>query len=85
MAFLFRLNELLCDVALDHFVREIPTQGVATESVDLKALLQYQTARLEANVHEPGAREVGISEYWDHQDRSTVVSLVGCCMLSPLD
>ena len=40
VAFLFRLNELLCDVALDDFVGEVPTQGVATESLDLKALLQ---------------------------------------------
>jgi hypothetical protein len=51
LAFLFRTDELLCDVALDDFVREVPTQGVATESVDLKALLQCQTARLEADVH----------------------------------
>jgi hypothetical protein len=85
LAFLFRLNELLCDVALDDFVREVPTQGVATESIDLKALLQCQTARLEADVHEPGAREVGVSEYRDHQDKSTVVSSFGRCILSPLD
>ena len=85
LTFLFRLNELLCDVALDDFVREVPTQGVATESLDLKALLQCQTSRLEADVHEPCAREVGVSEDRDHQNRIRVVSSVGCCILSPLD
>ena len=39
---------------------------VATESVDLKALLQRQTASLETDVHEPRAREVGVSEYREH-------------------
>lgn len=71
MAFLFRLHELLCDVALDNFVREVPTQRVATQSLDLKALLQRQPAGLQANVHEPSTREVGVSEYWEHQKSST--------------
>src|SRR5258705_12070069 len=44
VAFLFRLNELFCDVALYNFVREVPTHRVATERVELKALLQCQTA-----------------------------------------
>lgn len=83
LTFLFRLNELLCDVALDDLVSEVPTHGVTAESLDLKALLQRQTARLEADVHEPGAREVGVSEYWDHRNRPTVVSSVGCCILRP--
>src|SRR5438046_1665862 len=38
VAVLLRLNELLCDVALDDFVREVPTHCVTTESLDLKAL-----------------------------------------------
>ena len=63
VAFLFRTDEFLGDVALDHFVREVPTQRVATESLDLKALLQHQTARLEADVHQPRAGEVGVCEY----------------------
>ena len=67
MAFLFRLNELLCDVALDNFVREVMTQGLATESVDLKALLQGKAARLEAYVHESRAGKVSVSEYRDHR------------------
>jgi hypothetical protein len=62
------MNELLGDVTLDDFVREVPTEGIATESLDLKALLQCQTARLQPDVHESGAREVGVSEYWAHQD-----------------
>lgn len=66
LAFLFRTDELLGDVALDDFVREVPPQGVATESLDLKALLQCQTAGLKTDVHQPGAREVGVSEYRDH-------------------
>ena len=45
LAFLFMLNELLCDVTLDDFVREVPTQGFATESLDLKALLQLRVGR----------------------------------------
>src|SRR5688572_18473616 len=84
MTFLFRLHQLLCDVTLDDFVREVSPHGVATESVDLKALLQCQTASLEANVHEPSAREVSVSEYWAHHDRSTLASSVGSCILSPL-
>src|SRR5260370_10407972 len=44
VAFLLRLNELFCDVTLEDFVRKVPTHGVATESLDLKALLQRQTA-----------------------------------------
>jgi hypothetical protein len=42
-------------------------QRFATESLDLKALLQCQTARLESHVHEPGAREVRVSEDLNHQ------------------
>src|SRR6267142_1546459 len=52
VAFLFRLNKLLRNVALDDFVREVPAQGVATKRLDLKALLQRQTARLESDIHE---------------------------------
>jgi hypothetical protein len=33
LTFLFRLNELLRDIALDDFVSEVPTQGIATESI----------------------------------------------------
>ena len=57
VAFLFRTDELLGDVALDDLVREVPTQRVATESLDLKALLQRQPASLEPDVHEPRAGE----------------------------
>jgi hypothetical protein len=64
VAFFLRLHELLGDVALDHFVREVPAQRVTTESFDLKTLLQRQPASLEADVHEPGAREVGVGEYY---------------------
>ncbi len=46
VAFLLRLNKLLCYVTLDHFMREVPTQRVATDFVDLEALLQRQTAGL---------------------------------------
>src|SRR2546425_8362969 len=80
VAFLFRLNELVCDVTLHDLVSEVPTQGVATESVDLKALLQCQSARLEADVHQPGAREVCVSEYRNHQNRSTALSSLGGCI-----
>jgi hypothetical protein len=66
VAFLFRLNELLCDVTLDDFVKEVPTHGFATEGLDLKALLQGQTTRLQTDVHESSTREVGVSEDWDH-------------------
>src|SRR6266496_607710 len=68
---LFRLNKLLRHVALDNFMREVPAYCLATERVNLKALLQCETARLQADVHEPGAREVGVSEYRDHQDYAT--------------
>src|SRR5260370_27402089 len=69
VAFLFRLHELLCDVALDYFVSEVLAHGVATESIDLEALLQGQTASLNADIHEPGAREIGVGEYLLHQNR----------------
>jgi hypothetical protein len=39
-------------------------------------LLQRQTASLEADVHEPGPREVGVSEYRDHQNGSTATTLL---------
>ena len=42
----------------DNFVGEVPTQRVATESIDLKALLQRQIAKLESDVHEPRARNM---------------------------
>ena len=60
---LFRFHELPRYVALNNFMREVPSHRVATETIDLKALLQRQTAGLEADVHEPGAREVSVSEY----------------------
>lgn len=43
---------------------EVSTERVATESVNLKALLQCHTAGLQADIHEPCAREVGVSEYY---------------------
>jgi hypothetical protein len=32
-------------------------------------LLQCQTASLEPDIHEPGAREVGVGENWSHLNR----------------
>ena len=46
MAFFVSENNLLCYVALNDFVREVPTHRVATECVDLKALLQREAASL---------------------------------------
>lgn len=40
VAFLFRLNKLLSDLTLNHFLGEVPAHRIATERVDLKALLQ---------------------------------------------
>jgi hypothetical protein len=61
VAFLFRLHELLRYVTLNNLVREVPTLRIATDRVDLKALLQRQSTSLEADVHEPCAGEVGIN------------------------
>lgn len=58
MAFLVGEYNLLRDVALHNFVSEVPSHRVATESVDLKALLQREATGLKTNVHKPGAREV---------------------------
>ena len=66
VAFLFRTDEFLGDVALNNFVREVPSHRLTTESIDLKALLQCQPARLKADVHEPGAGEVRVGEYLIH-------------------
>lgn len=66
VAFLFRTDELLSDVALDDLMSEVPTQRVATNSLDLKALLQGETTGLEADVHQTGAREVGVGENREH-------------------
>ena len=71
MTFFFRRHELLCDVALNDFVREVPTQGIATKRLDLKTLLQCQTARLETDIHEPSPRKVGVGEYRNHQSKAT--------------
>lgn len=43
-----------------------PPHRVAAQSIYLKALLQRQPASFEANVHESGAGEVGVGEYWKH-------------------
>ena len=66
VTFLFRLHELLGDVALNNFVSEVPTHRLAAERIDLKALLQLQPAGLESNVHQPRAREVSVSENLIH-------------------
>src|SRR5205807_9189759 len=57
---LLRLHKLLGDVALNNLVSEVPTHGLAAESLDLKALLQCQTAALESDVHESSAREISV-------------------------
>ncbi|HSE18280.1 MAG TPA: hypothetical protein VLB46_14580 [Pyrinomonadaceae bacterium] len=46
MAVLVSQNQLLGDVALNNFMIEVLTHRVATDSVDLKALLKYQPAGL---------------------------------------
>jgi hypothetical protein len=66
VAFLFRLHQLLSDVALHNFMSEVPSQRVATQRFNLKALLQRQSASLQPNIHQPSAGEVGVSEYRDH-------------------
>ena len=70
VAFFFRLHELLGDVALHNFVSEIPAHRLATERIDLKALLQCKTAGLESNVHKPRAREVSVGENSEHEKRA---------------
>ena len=67
MTFFFFLHELLGDVALNNFVSEVPTHRVAAERIDLKALLQRQTAGLESDVHQPRAREISVGENWEHE------------------
>src|SRR5437870_9658370 len=62
VTFFFRLHELLGDVALNNFVSEVPTHRLAAESIDLKALLQSQSAGFEADVHQPRARAVSVGE-----------------------
>jgi len=52
---------------LDDFVSEVVAHRVATETVDLKTLLQRQTAGLKSNIHQPGAGEVGVGENWKGQ------------------
>src|SRR3954470_923024 len=62
MTSLFRLHQLLRDVALHDLMQEISPHRLATSRVNLKALLQRQPAAFKTNVHETGAGEVGVSE-----------------------
>src|SRR5213075_243095 len=52
MASLLRLNQLLRDVALHDLMREVTPHRVTTSRVNLKALLQRQTAAFKTNVHQ---------------------------------
>lgn len=70
---LFRLYELLRDVALDDFVREVAPHRVATEAVNLKALLQCETAGFKTNVHQSSAGKIGISENRFHPRSSRIL------------
>ena len=67
VALLFRLHEFPRDIALDDVVSKIPPQRIATEGLNLKALLQRQPASSEADIHEPRAGEVGVRENWEHK------------------
>src|SRR5438876_3824525 len=67
IAFFFGLDKLLCDVALNDLVREVPTQSVTTNGLDLETLLQRQPASLKAHVHKTRAGEIGIGEYSNHR------------------
>jgi len=64
-------------------MREVAPLRITTNSLNLKALLQHQTASLEADIHQPRAREVRVSEYRKHKNASgrlgnlTRCSLVG--------
>ena len=51
VTFFLGVNKFLCDVALDHFVREIPAHCLATNPINFKTLLERQTAGLETDVH----------------------------------
>jgi len=71
MASLLGMHQLLRDVALHDFVREVPPHRLATSRVDLKALLQRQAAAFKTDVHEPGAGEVGVGENRERQTSSS--------------
>ena len=43
VAFLVSENDLPCDIALDNFVSEVLAHRVATDSVNLKALLECES------------------------------------------
>ena len=66
VAFSFGVSEFSSDVTLNDFMRKVLTHRLATDAVDLKALLQRKTASCEPDVHETSAREVSISENWEH-------------------
>jgi|GEM_PF-3238322 len=66
MAILIAQNDFPRDIALDNLVREVPPHRVATDGIDLKALLKCKPTGLQPDVHEPRAREVSVGEYWEH-------------------